>query len=307
MPDERPLMNEIIQLGAIKLNEAGDVVEELFLNVAPKFYHRVHYKVRELTGLTSRDIRNGTRFCDAMAALRDLCGEDSVIFTWSNMDLPILLQNMQMHGMYPGWIPAWYDLQLIYNAQTDTGSNQKALTAAAEHLGITMEAPLHDAGNDARFTAEILRRLDIPKGIREYYTKTPLPPSQLRRGPGGSVPLCGLKMFGHATLEQMFRDPAIHNVSCPVCSKVLEHQPWVLASTENGYLTAACCPEHGDYYYRLQFKNTGRTQWAGMLSVFPLNDAALAHYERQAGKLQKRRQKRKKTKEKPAKTVEATL
>ena len=48
------LRGEIIEIGAVKLNEDMTPGEEFKIDVKPVYFKRMHYKVKKLTGLTSR-------------------------------------------------------------------------------------------------------------------------------------------------------------------------------------------------------------------------------------------------------------
>jgi hypothetical protein len=66
------------------------------------------------------------------------------------------------------WIPDWYNLQYIYNKQITGDFNVCSLSAAMAHFEIEETAPVHDAGNDANYTALVCSHLDLKKGIEEY-------------------------------------------------------------------------------------------------------------------------------------------
>ena len=57
---------------------------------------------------------------------------------------------------------------MIFNAQTDGSTSQKALKTAMELCGIEASRPAHDALGDAYHTALICAKLDLERGAREY-------------------------------------------------------------------------------------------------------------------------------------------
>ena len=57
---------------------------------------------------------------------------------------------------------------MIFNAQTDGSTAQKALKTAMEMFEIEASRPAHDALGDAYHTALICARLDLKKGMDEY-------------------------------------------------------------------------------------------------------------------------------------------
>ena len=47
----RALTGEIIQIGAVKLNDSFQIVDRYVQLVRPTYYPRLHHKVKELTGI----------------------------------------------------------------------------------------------------------------------------------------------------------------------------------------------------------------------------------------------------------------
>lgn len=80
----------------------------------------------------------------------------------------ILKENLTLYGMDTAWVDKWYNAQLIFNAQTDGSSAQKALGSAMQIMGIEPTRPAHDALGDAYHTALICSRLRLAEGIDAY-------------------------------------------------------------------------------------------------------------------------------------------
>ena len=120
------LRGEIIEIGAVKLDENMRPAEELTIDVKPVYFKRMHYKVKKITGFDKERLAHGIAFADALAELREFCGGDDVTFiTWGCDDQGILEQNIIIHDLDWDWISGWVNLQLIYNVQTGGGKNQK--------------------------------------------------------------------------------------------------------------------------------------------------------------------------------------
>ena len=56
------LTGEIIQIGAIKLNQTLEVVDSFNERIAPQYYTELHPKVAEITKLSNRDLQKGKGF-----------------------------------------------------------------------------------------------------------------------------------------------------------------------------------------------------------------------------------------------------
>jgi len=161
------LVGEIIQIGAVRLKRKYRIGRELRINVAPKFYKKLHQKVSQITGLSEAELKKGKPFPEAAKKLMRFCGKDFFFFTWGPEDVSILRDNFILHGMDPDQIPPFYDLQVIFAKQIAKDSRQYSLSQAIQMLG-EKEFDAHDALNDAHNTALICKYLDLEEGLRHY-------------------------------------------------------------------------------------------------------------------------------------------
>ena len=159
------LRGEIIEIGAVKLNEDMTPGEEFKIDVKPVYFKRMHYKVKKLTGFDRERLAAGVSFPEALAQFRAWCGDDVTFLTWGCDDQGILEQNIIIHDLDWDWIAGWVNLQLIYNLQTDGDRNQKSLATAMEHFTIEQTRIAHDALGDAYNTALVCTHLNMEKGL----------------------------------------------------------------------------------------------------------------------------------------------
>ena len=68
------LRGEIIEIGAVKLNEDMSVGEEFTIDVKPVYFKRMHYKVKKITGFDKDRLSHGVPFADALEQFREWCG-----------------------------------------------------------------------------------------------------------------------------------------------------------------------------------------------------------------------------------------
>lgn len=139
------LRGEIIQIGAVRLNEDMTPGEEFQIDVKPVYFKRMHYKVKKLTGFDKERLSHGVAFPEALAQFRAWCGDGVTFLTWGYDDQGIMEQNIIIHDLDWDWIAGWVNLQLIYNLQTGGDKNQKSLATAMEHFGIEQTRVAHDA------------------------------------------------------------------------------------------------------------------------------------------------------------------
>ena len=163
------IRGEIIQIGAVRVTEDQQVADEFQVLIKPKYYRRLNRRVSKLTGIKEAELRdNGVPMVEAMEQFRKWCGEDVIFLTWGFDDITILRENLRLYGMDETWVSRWYNAQMIFNAQTDGSTAQKALKTAMEIFEIEATRPAHDALGDAYHTALICAKLDLKKGTGEY-------------------------------------------------------------------------------------------------------------------------------------------
>ena len=86
------LSGEIIQIGAVKLDENFCPAEEFQSDVKPVYFRSMHYKVKKLTGIDSARLSSACGFKEAFARFREFCGEDCTFYTWGYDDKGIMEQ-----------------------------------------------------------------------------------------------------------------------------------------------------------------------------------------------------------------------
>ena len=173
------LRGEIVQIGAVKLDESFQFVDSFKLSVRPRFYKKMNRRVQQLTQITDLDLAYGIPFPQAFEGFQHWCGEEFVFLTWGYDDIPMLKDNLLLHRLDANWIPAHYNLQNIFDAQITNEKKQFSLSYALEAVEEkALEA--HDAFNDALSTYFVCRHLDMERGLREYSTRVPGAPKKAK-------------------------------------------------------------------------------------------------------------------------------
>ena len=151
------IRGEIIQIGAVRMSEDQQVMDEFQIMVKPKYYRHLNRRVSKLTGIKETRLKEeGVPFAYAMEQFQAWCGEDIVFLTWGFDDIGILRENLQLYGLSAEWTDRWYNAQMMFNAQTDGSTAQKALKTAMEIFGIEATRPAHDALGDAYHDAVVI-------------------------------------------------------------------------------------------------------------------------------------------------------
>lgn len=245
------IRGEIIQIGAVRVTEDQRVCDEFQVLIKPKYYRHLNRRVSKLTGIKEPRLREeGVPFPEAMELFRAWCGENVVFLTWGFDDIGILRENLQLFGIPTGWTDRWYNAQMIFNAQTDGSTAQKALKTAMEMFGIEATRPAHDALGDAYHTALICARLDLEKGCREYDAALK---SHENGFHGAELPGCIARQVYHDYSDKRSALSAMSGEEnlCPICQSRMLGSRW-FAQPGHRYMDLATCPEHGKFLIRVR-------------------------------------------------------
>ena len=245
------IRGEIIQIGAVRVTEDQQVADEFQVMVKPKYYRHLNRRVSKLTGIKeSRLKEEGVSFAYAMEQFRAWCGEDIVFLTWGFDDIGILRENLQLHGLETDWTEKWYNAQMIFNAQTDGSTAQKALKTAMAEFGIEATRPAHDALGDAYHTALICARLDMKKGAEEYDQALK---SHENGFHGAELPGCICRQVYYDFVDKRAALSAMSGEEnrCPICDGRMLGSRW-FAQPGHRYMDMATCPEHGKFLIRVR-------------------------------------------------------
>ena len=245
------IRGEIIQIGAVRVTEEQFVTDEFQIMVLPKYYRSLNRRISKLTGIKESRLRSeGVPLPEAIAQFKEWCGEDPIFLTWGFDDIGMLRDNLQLHGLDTSWADKWYNLQMMFNAQTDGSSDQKALKTAMAIFEIPASRPAHDALGDAYHTALIAAQLDLKRGMAEYDQALK---EHVNGFHGAELPGClDRKVFyDYADRRAALQAMAGEENHCPVCNRQMLGSRW-FAQQGHRYMDLATCPEHGKYLIRVR-------------------------------------------------------
>ena len=274
------IRGEIIQIGAVRVTEEQFVTDEFQIMIKPKYYRRLNRRVSKLTGIKESRLREeGVSFAEAMEQFRAWCGEDIVFLTWGFDDIGILRENLQLHGLPDDWTGKWYNAQMMFNAQTDGSSSQKALKTAMEMFGIEATRPAHDALGDAYHTALICAMLDLKRGAQEYDSAVK---SHENGFHGAQIPGCIARQVFHGYADKRAALGAMSGEEniCPTCGRQMLGSRW-FAQPSHRYMDLATCPEHGKFLIRVRLSDQpDGTVRVSRLTYEATSEAATAYARR---------------------------
>ena len=268
------LRGEVIQIGAVKLDEKMQPCGSYQIIVKPKFFKKLHRHVSQLTGITQGQMDAGTFLPEAEESFRRWCGSEFVFLTWGPDDIPMLKENLNAHRIESQWLDRTYDLQKIFNMQTDKLNKQRSLEYAMEYFEIPQRLPAHDALNDAYFTALVAAKLDVADGIAKYDSERGehLDTSVIGDADAGDD--------GYVTIGEMLEDEVVASPECPICKAKMQMQGKPLHTKGQKYTLIFNCEKDGDMILTLKLHRNFNDTWRAKRVIDRATDEKLDFYHR---------------------------
>ena len=269
--DIRPL-NEILQIGAVRVDRLGGPVLDSFnAIIRPTVHKKFDLGAKKLPELEAFK-RSRIRFPAAAEAFRAWCGGDRIFAGWGGGDVEELNRNCAYWNLPPFEAEEFFDLQRAF-AHAAGSDQQIALWRAAEYCGLPDIFDYHSAVNDAMYTALLGAWLTaedlawrpepaLPKRRRAALRLSALPfPRQERR-----------KVGPFRTREEVLDARDGRTPRCPLCGGKVGVARWHYAQPEEGapparYYGAFTCPEHGRFLCRLTLNQRPDGLWQGRRAV----------------------------------------
>ncbi len=92
-------LDEIIQMGAFKLDSWQAEGEAFSAYVRPSIHRKLHHRVRKMLPLDQKELYRAERFPDVVSSFFNWCGDHASFFTWGPSDARVLDINLAWYGM----------------------------------------------------------------------------------------------------------------------------------------------------------------------------------------------------------------
>ena len=151
---------EIIEIGAVKLNEQLETVDSFQRLIKPQVYNWIHDSIHEVIHVDYKDLMKGIPFPQAAREFLEWCGPQYRFFTWGNQDVMELQRNLKYYEMMhllPGPV-TYYDVQKLFGIRYESKKERRALEYAIDYLQIVKNQDFHRALADAYYTGEVLKK-----------------------------------------------------------------------------------------------------------------------------------------------------
>lgn len=302
-------MEEIIQIGAVRLaRPGGPVVDAFNAHIRPSIYQKLSPVAKKLPE-SAQALTSELDFPAAYQAFLDWCGEDTLWAEWGAQDHGVLAANAAYWKLPAPPVTACIDLQAAFCRTLEIGLGRRiALEQAAEYCGLPLIYEFHNALHDALYAALITAWLTesslLPtapraeakhkrrRGVKFSRETYPKQPRQ--------------KITPLPEREQLLNSRQARIVPCPLCRQPGAVESWYPQG--DVYYGVFRCENHGLFPVRMSVVHREDGSWQGRRVVPPLTDperAAFAaarenepfHCTREKAKRRRRHRKAKGTRE----------
>lgn len=168
--EERALCRmEIIEIGAVVLDDEYHEIGAFKTLVKPQYNDVINSYYEKLTGISTAMVVNAPIFEDALKMFLSWCNsinDDIQLYQWSGTDLfqilsEMKLKNIMLNDKEMEILAGWDDFQKEFGEKLNL-SNAISLKNAVMYAGVDFEGAEHDALDDARNTATLLRIVRTP-------------------------------------------------------------------------------------------------------------------------------------------------
>lgn len=156
--NERGNANEIIEIGAVKLNDSLEQLGEFSKFVRPTVNPILSDFCKKLTTITQKDVELADTFENVIREFEDWIGEDVVLCSWGFYDRKQITSECKLKS-YSGNI-CWMierHISIKHQFAEIKGCKLCGMSYALAHLGLALEGTHHRGIDDARNIAKIFK------------------------------------------------------------------------------------------------------------------------------------------------------
>lgn len=253
------LLFEIIEIGAVKLNENREQIDEFHELVRPQVFHTMNQVTGELLHLRMEQLDGCRSFPEVAADFVRWCGRDFIFCTWGSLDLTQLQKNMDYYNMTPvsERTLKYYDVQKLFSIAFEDRKSRRTLQYAVDFLHIRKDVVFHRAYTDACYTAKIIKSIADDRVFGNYSFDT----YRLPRNKSEEIRIRFDDYSKYISREfpdkpAAMGDREVTDTHCFLCGmRTRKRIPWF---TNNGkhYYTVVNCVRHGAIKGKIRLRRT---------------------------------------------------
>ncbi len=194
--------SEIIQIGAVKLNQKFKTLASFDRLIKPSLYLKVNPEITSLTGITTHQLQKEETYPTVFQSFLEFIKDsDSILCIWGMSDIKVLYQNAALYQLDTSLLPKRYiNLQPLASLYLNLPNKRiLRLQATIEALEIPIKAMFHNALHDAIYTGLILKKIYHPSIEPQIYL-----PNQVAEKPRQQRRILNLTKLIHQ-FEKMYQ------------------------------------------------------------------------------------------------------
>jgi len=160
-----PYEHEIIQIGAVMMDEGYEITDEFSTYVCPQ-YGRIDHFIQELTGIGDKEIMEAPSLEEALDHMISwLSGYEVTFYSWSRTDYVQITREIQTKGMDEEKLAVLLDKEHWVDYQQTAGKRfgkpwRMSLEDALMFAEVEPKGKQHDGLVDAKNTARLIAKME---------------------------------------------------------------------------------------------------------------------------------------------------
>lgn len=154
--------SELIQIGAVVVDESLEITDEFMTLVSPEF-GVVDNFIEKLTGISRKDVQGAPRAKEALELFMSWLPSDATLVSWSENDENQIRKETEAKGIVVeglnDYLDNWIDCQKTFGEKMNAQKNYK-LSEALIIADIDYDEGEHDALVDAKNTAQLFVKME---------------------------------------------------------------------------------------------------------------------------------------------------
>ena len=261
-PETEAIPFEIIEIGAVKINDKGVIIGEFNEIVKPVVYHEMNFVTSKIINIEMDELEKGRKFTETAKLFLDWCGTEEYMFgTWGGSDLVVLQRNMKFHRMPPlsdGPIP-YLDIQKLFSIEYEDGKSRRSLEYAVDFLNFEKNISFHRAFSDAKYTALVFANMlpcdsGLLKNVSYDTFHAPKNRNNEIRVQFDNYAKFISREFDDKT--EAFADREVSSSKCYLCHRNIRKKVKWFTTNGRNYYCLAYCEKHGYLKGKIRFRKS---------------------------------------------------
>lgn len=154
--------NELIQIGAVVVDESLNITDEFMTLVSPEFGVIDNF-IEKLTGISRKAVQGAPKVKEALELFVNWLPSDAVLVSWSENDESQIRKEIEAKNIFieglDDYLDTWVDCQKTFGEKMNAQKNYK-LSEALIIADIDYDEGEHDALVDAKNTAQLFIKME---------------------------------------------------------------------------------------------------------------------------------------------------